>query len=104
VARLGEFSVLDDCFLWAFLKIAKVAHIFGLPFSTLKNMYNSLRLKIGRATFWAFFTNSSGHPGHCPQFCCPPQLRFLRLADSRVARFFYAQQQTKAGDSSPKWA
>jgi hypothetical protein len=42
VARLGEFSPNDNCFFTLgsfFLKIAEVAHIFWLPFSTVKVMH-----------------------------------------------------------------
>jgi hypothetical protein len=37
VTRLDECSPNGDCFLWtAFLKITKVAHIFGLHFPLVK--------------------------------------------------------------------
>jgi hypothetical protein len=51
VTRLGEFSPVRRLFiLGIFLKITKVAHIFGLPFLTVKEMC--------WAMFWAIFSQT----------------------------------------------
>jgi hypothetical protein len=62
VARLGDFSPLGDCLLFAVFFNAEAARIFGLLFSQVKAMHYIWR-EMGCAIFWAiFFTNSSGHP------------------------------------------
>jgi hypothetical protein len=56
---LDEFLPIGRLFtLGNFLKITKVANIFGLPFSTLIWAKNGLGYALGD-----FFKNTSGHPG-----------------------------------------
>jgi hypothetical protein len=55
---------LGDCLLKAvFLKLTKVAHIFGLPFPQVEVMYAVILTKTGLGYILVnFFTNSSGRP------------------------------------------
>jgi hypothetical protein len=61
---LGEFFTIGRLFsLERILKIAEVAQILGVPFSTRQVLYVLNLIKIGLGyTLCDFFTNSSGHP------------------------------------------
>jgi hypothetical protein len=55
VTRLGNFSPVGRLFtLRTFLKIAEVAHMFGLFFPTVKFIYVLIFQTMELAIFWAF--------------------------------------------------
>jgi hypothetical protein len=68
VTRLGEFSPIGWLFtLGSFLKMTKVAQIYGLHFPNVSATCVLILRKNGLGyLLGAFFANSSGHPGYVP--------------------------------------
>jgi hypothetical protein len=83
VTRLGEFSPNGWLFTLGqiFLKMAEVAHIFGVLFYTVWAMHLSWQERIGPHFGRFFFTNSSGHPASEATFANPSSwIIYLNLA------------------------
>jgi hypothetical protein len=60
------FDLWVIVYIWAVFSITEVARVLGVLFSTIKVMYHFCP-KMGWATTWAIFLQTSGHPG---RDCC----------------------------------